>query len=634
MKDKRSTLHEIKSLIAGGREQDAFQALCRIASPDDDFTLQSRYGRLWAEIRAKQTGFRSVRLAILGTSTLDHFASILAFWLAHGGIDAEIFLAKYDTVHQTILDPDSALYAFRPDIVWLFLNHRDLQFSVTGPCTADAVQSAARQIIQQRQSLWDALAQRSKATIIENNADLPAERVFGNYEGTIPWGRIGVLRCYNLLLTEAVSPGVVLFDLDYLSSLYGKARWVDQRYWHHSKHAFAFDATGLVAFSASRLVGAVNGLAKKCLVVDLDNTLWGGVVGDDGLSGIRLGQGADGEAFVAFQRYLRQLKERGVLIAVCSKNDEATALEPFRHHPDMQLREDDIAVFVANWENKADNVRDIAARLNIGLDSIVFVDDNPAERELIRSVLPAVTVCDLPDDPAGYVQALDGLRSFETVFFSDEDSMRSRLYRDNADRQTFQHRCADLSSYLRQLDMRGSVGVCDDIHRSRMAQLINKSNQFHLTGTRYTEAQLDALRRDPRHHLRYFTLADRFGDNGVIAVVILRNEDDGALTIDTWVMSCRVLSRGMEEFICQEIQAIAGALRCSAIRGCYTPSKKNQLVAGLYGRLGFTCLTQKPDGTTCWELRLDGAAPQYECFIVRDPSSPASMPTAGPGDDH
>jgi FkbH-like protein len=327
-------------------------------------------------------------------------------------------------------------------------------------------------------------------------------------------------------------------------------------------------------------------LAKKCLVLDLDNTLWGGVIGDDGLAGIKLGSDADGEAFVAFQLFIKALQQRGIILAVCSKNDPETAAGVFRDHPDSVLRLEDFSVFVANWDNKADNIRDIAARLNIGLDALVFVDDNAQERDIVRRHLPEVAVVDLPDDPSGYIAALAEGRWFEAASFCLEDLERSRYYAENAQRAVVRSDYVDMDAYLDSLRMTAIIGAADSFHLPRMAQLIGKSNQFHLTGTRYGAAELAAIAARPDWFVRHIRLADRFGDNGLIACLALRR-DHRTLHIDTWVMSCRVLGRTVEAFIAHQILALALANGCDRIVGCYVRSAKNNLVAGLYQRLGF-----------------------------------------------
>lgn len=620
---KRSELRAVKSRIKEGDPRDAYEVLRELAEPGDDFSLQSRYASLYGRLEEQALELAPMRLALLGSSTMEHFAPILKWWLAREGFAAHIHVAEYDSIHQTVLDPSSELYSLGKDaIVWIFTSHRDIRFPVEPGASSEDVESAVEAAVADTASLWEALARNASCQVIQNNADRPLERVFGNYEAGAPWSRSNMLRAYNCGLAKAVTPGVTLFDLDAVSSAFGLERWHDPRYWHHSKHAFSFDAYGMVAFQGARLVAAMKGKAKKCLVLDLDNTLWGGVIGDAGLAGIRLGDGPDGEAFADFQEYILGLKRRGVILAVCSKNEEAAAKEPFERHPDMRLRLEDIAVFRANWENKADNIRDIAETLNIGLDSLVFVDDNPAERALVRTLLPEVAVPEIPEDPSHYTRVLDGGRYFEAVGFSEEDKVRGDLYRANAERTRHRDTHTDLSGYLKSLDMVARVGGFDDFNLPRIAQLVNKSNQFHLTTTRYSEAELRAIAADSSNVCLHFRLLDKFGDNGLICVVILRPAEPDAFQIDTWVMSCRVLSRTMEEFVCNEIVAAAAAAAGGRRRlvGKYIPTKKNRLVAGLYERLGFAPLGSD-SGSTLWGLDILPGRPPLACFIDRDDSA-------------
>ncbi len=604
----------IKARAAAGDAKGAFAGLAALARHEDDFVTQRKYARLLDKLPKDGLELRPLKLALLASSTTDHFAEILRLWLALEGFDADIFQPSFGQTAQSVLDPASDLYAFAPDMVWFFGNWRDVRIEVAPGAGRAEVDAAIEAAVAEAAGLWHALQRHAPALIVHNNADIPAMDVFGHLEANVPWSRRSLLRRYNLALADALPPGVSLFDLEHVSSCWGKDRWTDSRYWYHSKHAFAFDAAGTLAFQFARLAGAAKGLAKKCLVLDLDNTLWGGVIGDDGMDGIKLGNGAAGEAFADFQDYARELKERGVILAVCSKNEDANAREPFEHHPAMRLRLDDIAVFRANWNNKADNIREIAETLNIGLDSVVFVDDNPAERSLVRDFLPMVTVPELPEDPALYAAALHRERLFETLSFSSEDRVRNDYYRANASRSELRHAYADLGEFQRSLTMVAAVGAIDSFHLPRAAQLINKSNQFHLTTTRYGDAAIKAMLEDPAWQGRHFSLKDRFGDNGLIAVVLLHRQGGDAL-VDTWVMSCRVLGRGMEEFIANDLVQTARAMGCRHLIGRYIPSKKNKLVAGLYPRLGFT-LVEDRDGETVWRLDLDDAPP-LTTFIAR-----------------
>ena len=514
----------------------------------------------------------------------------------------------------TVLEPSGELYRFKPDVVWLFSTHRDVDLRI--PLGHDGgAAPAIRAAVDARVSLWKRLRANLNCVVIDNNADIPAHDVMGNFAGQARWSRRNALRRYNLELADAVISGVIIFDLDHLSGLHGKAQWTDRRYWYHSKNAIAFELLGAVAFQGARTIAALKGLAKKCVVLDLDNTVWGGVIGDDGLEGIKLGAGADGEAFVDIQRWAKNLKDRGIILAVCSKNETDVAKDAFARHPDMHLTLDDIAIFRANWKNKPDNIREIAETLNIGLDSLVFVDDNPAERDLVRRELPMVSVPELPLDPADFIKAIDAELYFETTAFSGEDMDRARYYRDNAERADRMATFTDQTEYLRWLEMSSETGPLNSLYLPRMAQLVNKSNQFNLTTIRYSESDLSALAARNDVAVRRYRLIDRYGDNGLISVVVLKDHAGGDLEIELWVMSCRVLARTMEEFICNDIIAIAREKGCTGVLGRYLPTAKNKLVAGLYERLGFTKLSEDASGTT-WRLDIGPATPPRTTFIA------------------
>ena len=612
-------LKAIKEDIQNGHFLKAFKALTTLSEPEHDFTLQSRYAVLFQSIPPEELELKGFRLAILATSTVDHFIDVLKFWLAKQGFRVEVFSSPFDTVHQTVLDSTNSLYDFAPEFVWFFNNYRDVTFPVSFGASQNECDAAINDTVKKFAALWKIIQKNLPCHILQNNVDLPNSRVFGNLEGSVPWSQTNLLRKFNLCLASASKSGVTIFDMEYLSSLFGKNSWHDARYWHYSKHAFSLDACGLVASQVGSLIAAGKRGGKKCLVLDLDNTLWGGVVGDDGLNGIQLGNGAEGEVFLNFQKYLLALKERGILLSICSKNDESIARDVFLTHPDMLIQLDDIAVFKANWNNKPDNIRDIAAILNIGLDSIVFIDDNPVERQLVQNFLPEVAVVALPEDPTSFIKAIDREGFFESLAFSSEDSNRNLLYKQNTIRSKHQKQFDNIDEFLSSLEMESEVGPVSELYLPRFAQLINKSNQFHLTTTRYTETQIRSMINDNMTILRYFRLKDNFGDNGLISALIIKRQAT-ILFIDTWVMSCRVLSRGMEEFIFSEILSMAKCLKSTIVRGKYLPSKKNKLVSSLYKRLGFKLIKKEPDGTSCWELNMEEPLPKISHTIKRTES--------------
>lgn len=611
----RERLKAARRAVADGRHAEGFALLREGLRPDTDFTLQAKAAAILAQVPPGALGLRPLRLAILANSTVDHLADLLRLWLAVAGVEAEIFIAPYGTMEQTALAADGPLAAFQPQLVWLFSTQRDVELAVAPGADTATIGACVAREIGRRRVLWEAIAARWRCPVLQNNADLPADDPFGHLAGAAPWGRRALLRRYNAALAANATPGVHVFDLDHVAALWGTARWVDPRLWHHSKHAFTPQASGLVASHAARVIAALLGLARKVLVLDLDNTLWGGVVGDDGVSGLVLGQGAEGEAFVAFQRHVKALRSRGIVLAVCSKNDDEVARAPFREHPDMVLRLEDFAVFRANWDDKVTNLREIAAALALGPEALAFVDDNPAERELVRRHLPAVEVVDLPEDPAYFVEALARSGLFEATAFTDEDRVRADLYADNARREEARLEATDLAGFLASLEMRAHVGEADELSLPRIAQLINKSNQFHLTGLRLAEPELRALAARDDHRVLHFRLADRFGDNGLVSAVLLRRAE-AELHVEAWVMSCRVLQRTLEAFVAREIVRVARLWDCAAVVGRYVASARNGMVAEHYARLGFA-----PAGEGLWRLALGEALPAWETPITRVPAA-------------
>jgi FkbH-like protein len=352
------------------------------------------------------------------------------------------------------------------------------------------------------------------------------------------------------------------------------------------------------------------------LVLDLDNTIWGGAIGDDGLEGIVLGQGNPlGEAFLEVQRMALALRERGIVLAVCSKNEEATARLPFREHPDMLLREEHIAAFEANWQDKCDNLETIARTLNLGLDSLVFLDDNPSERAAVRARLPMIAVPELPADPSYYPVVLSQAGYFEATSFVAEDRGRAGYYEANAKRNTLLRQVADVDDYLSSLQMVLSLEPFDAVGRARIAQLINKTNQFNLTTRRYTEDQVRAMESDASVYSLQARLKDSFGDSGMISVVICRREP-ALWTIDTWLMSCRVLGRKIEDAILNRLVLDAQEAGAEALIGTYLPTEKNRLVEHHYEKLGFTLVEEGEDGRTQWALRLQEFKPRHVPLTV------------------
>jgi FkbH-like protein len=556
--------------------------------------------------RSRCTVRRTV--AVLADCSTQHLQPVLEALFARAGIDATVHLGEFDTIEQEILDPSSALYAVAPDCVVLLQSTsalRDRYFDARGDRTGFAAETAARTV-----GLWDTLAARLPATVVQSTYVRPQERVFGNYDLKVPESLGAVIMALNATFAEQARarPQVLLADIDAIASWVGRRSFFDERLWALAKAPCGLEHLPLIAQSIVDVIASTVGRGVKCVVVDLDNTLWGGVIGDDGLDGIVIGHSGDGEPFVRVQQFLRELSRRGILLAVCSKNEDAAARQPFREHPEMVLREDDFALFVANWNTKADNLRGIQQQLNIGLDSIVFLDDNPFERNLVRRYLPEVIVPELPEEPAEWVRALAELNLFETSSFTAADRERGALYRQAAARETVAASFTNVGEYLQSLDMKIAVRPFDAVQLPRIAQLIQRSNQFNLTTRRYGAAECEALMRDAACTPLYVSLEDRFGDYGLISVVVAKHEQDVA-RLDLWLMSCRVLSRGVEEFTMNRIVELARARGARQLLGEYIPTAKNRMVQDFYGRFGFRRDgVDETTGSTRWVLDI----PAYE----------------------
>lgn len=527
------------------------------------------------------------RIALLASTTVHHLALMLRGFLVESGIMADVYVAPFDSINSEVMNPTSELYRFKPDIVILIPQNNGA--SSFPSLTSDQAEFDAWVLewSEHQRTLWSRVSEIHTCQIIQCLSPAPAFRYLGNLEAFHPRSPRQCLRALEAQLIRLRPPNVTFFDLDYLASWMGHDRWLDEVNFFISKQPMSFDGAKMVAHGLSKLIGGYCGKIRKCLVLDLDNTLWGGVVGDDGLDGIVLGNGDPvGEAFMAFQKYIKSLGERGVLLAVCSKNEDALARAPFSKHPEMILKEDDIVSFVANWDDKAANLRRIARDLNIGLDALVFFDDNPAERELVRQFAPEVEVIDVPEDPALFVRTLDRAMAFERTELTREDLNRSQSYRAEGDRRRLQSG-GDYAQYLVSLEMSASVGPPRAIDLGRFTQLINKSNQFNLRTRRYSDAAISAMISRPADYaLIAVHLKDRFSDYGLISCMILERREHCAF-IDTWVMSCRVLKRDVEHAVFNAALDISKNWGCLSILGEYIPTEKNDMVSKLLPSLGF-----------------------------------------------
>ncbi len=537
--------------------------------------------------RAETSAFPQYKLAILGDCATQHLATALRGYGAYAGLGLSVFDADYNQIDAQVMDPGSELYAFAPNAVLIQMCTEKL-YEAFCAASLDRRAAFAEDTFRRIRRIWEQIGANLPVTIAQCNFPLMDDGAFGQYGNKTADSFLFQQRKLNYLLMEGCQEvkNVCLIDLDALQASLGRSVFSDPKLYYIAKMPISMEALPRAAKAVVDMIQALRGAVKKCVVLDLDNTLWGGVIGDDGLSGIQIGELGLGHAFSDFQAWLKELKNRGMLLAVCSKNNDDIAREPFEKHPEMVLRLEDISMFVANWEDKASNIRNIQKTLNIGMDSLVFLDDNPFERDLVRSMIPEITVPELPEDPAMYLQYLRGLGLFEMASYSADDSRRTQQYREQAERSVFETSFASYDAYLEGLAMQAAAAPFDAFHYPRIAQLTQRSNQFNLRTVRYTEAEIEAVARDDSRITLYFMLKDKFGDHGLISVVILDKQED-ALFVSEWLMSCRVLKRGMEEFIVNRIIRTAAENGFRRVVGEYIPTAKNAMVKDLYEKMGF-----------------------------------------------
>lgn len=532
-----------------------------------------------------------LKIAVLGSYSIQHFVSMLDAFLFGIGLNAEIYEGEYDGIQMDVLDPDSEFYRFKPQITILLMDDRDIKICPDYFCDGDEVDKLINNQIMYFNNLWNNIRSiLPECQIIQSNIVVPPTRSLGNLEAGYAFSRSAYISRINIELSANHPSFVLIADMEYIASYVGKKLWFDYPSYFLTKAGFSPDVLGRVCGLFAQMISSLKGKVYKCLVLDLDNTLWGGVVGDDGYDGIQIDpHNAVGEAYRFFQRYVLELKSRGVILAVCSKNEEDIAKEPFEKNEHMLLKLSDIACFKANWEDKAGNIRKIAAELNIGIDSLVFIDDNPAEREIVKKYVPEVLVIDLPEDPALYALAIEESNAFTWTELTPEDIKRAESYSLNRERQQLLDNFVDYNEYLAALEMSARIGNPKGAQLQRFTQLINKSNQFNLRTQRYTESQIEAMQEDETTRLIFVDLKDKFSEYGIISCIILKKQGNECF-IDTWLMSCRVLKRGVEQLAFEAVVKMATEMSCDTIIGEYIPTKKNRMVENFYTDLGFESL--------------------------------------------
>ena len=555
-----------------------------------------------------------IKVALLGDTATQLLVTSIKGEAVDRGINLDLYEGEYSQVERQLMDPTSELYEFDADIIIVFQSTHKL-----GEYHSSLSMENQALLAEERLSFIASLCENSsfanKKLIYFNYPEIE-DTVFGSYANKVESSFSYQVRKlnYELMNLSRQYPNLFICDIAGLQNLFGRQFIFSPNVYMTTEMVLSVNALPYVASRVVDIIAAIKGQFKKCLILDLDNTVWGGVIGDDGLEGIELGHGLGiGKAFTEFQMWIKKLKQRGIIICVASKNNEDTAREPFEKHPDMILKLDDIAVFQANWETKVDNIRTIQGILNIGFDSMVFLDDNPFERNIVRENIPGITVPELPEDPAMYLEYLYSLNLFETASYSNADKDRTKQYQVEAKRVSLSKTFTNEADFLKSLNMVSTVSGFTKFNTPRVAQLSQRSNQFNLRTVRYIEADIESMAQDPDFIDLSFTLEDKFGDNGLIAVIIMKKQDEETLFVDTWFMSCRVLKRGMENFTLNTMVEYAKAKGYKRIIGEYIPTPKNKMVEMHYPNLGFSKIESESNQ---YMLDLPNYTPK-ECYITK-----------------
>jgi len=566
-------------------------------------------------------GLQPVRIAILGGSTTNEVADLLEIFLFASGFQPVFHQSEYGRYYEdAVLDPGD-LIAFAPDIVYIHTSYMNVQAVPPVHCSESEFKSYVEEEAGRYRQIWESIKRNLSAQIIQNNFELPAHAVLGNIDAVSCGGASRFFLALNAEFARAASadPRLLIQDIHSLSARIGLRHWFDWDRYFSYKILMTVEGNVAVARSLASMVRAIYGKSRKVLVLDLDNTIWGGIIGDDGIEKIQIGRETPvAEAYTAFQEYCLSLHRRGILLAVCSKNDEEIAKQGFEH-PDSVLKLEHISSFKVNWEPKHENILAIARELNLSVDSFVFVDDNPAERAIVEAQIPGIAVPNIGNEVSRYAAVIDEGRYFEPVALSQEDLTRAALYRSNTERSNAEAQFANYGDYLDSLEMSAEIQPFNSLYLERITQLTNKTNQFNLTTRRYTLAEMEAVMQDERYVGLYGRLSDRFGDNGLISIMLGRREHD-VLHIDLWLMSCRVLKRDMELAMLDVLVEHAKAANITSLRGYYLPTKKNGMVADHYEKLGFQQYSLDPESkSSVWTLEIQTYTPRNRHIRIPEP---------------
>ncbi len=597
---------EIDRLIASGDTEAAFRRLADLGQMESTLATASFLLARYEKLRNARN-FTPHRLAILRSFTLEPVIPLLRAAAYAWDIDLTVQLGDFNAYPQEILDGSSSLYSFKPDTVILAVQTRDIAPELQNTF-ADLEPGAVAQSIERVTAPFEAwiraFRERSQANLIVHTLELPASPSLGILDAQSASGQAAAIRRINDNLRRICheARGVCLLDYDALTARHGRLQWHDEKKWLTARMPISADHLLHMAREWLRFLVPLSGRAAKSLVVDLDNTLWGGVIGEDGINGIRLGAEYPGAAYQALQRALLDLHRKGILLAACSKNNSEDAMEALEKHPGMLLKPEHFAAMRINWQDKAQNLREIAAELNLGIDALAFLDDNPAERERVRSALPSVTVIQIPSDPSGFAAAVRDCPVFERLSLSSEDRERTVLYATERQRARAEQSFASKEDFFRFLEQEAEIVLVDSSTLARVSQLTQKTNQFNLTTKRYGEQQIAELAAHPAWRITAIRVRDRFGDHGLVGVAITHDEGD-LCEIDTFLLSCRVIGRDVETALLSHLAESARSRRKAALRGWFLPTRKNAPAKEFYARHGFQLQTQQGDASL-WTIDL------------------------------
>lgn len=573
-----------------------------------DYPLDSEYilrkkKAIKRELLENTSNFLEKRVAILGGSTTSEIKNILEIFLLNEGIKPIFYESEYNKFYEDALFSEE-LESFVPDVVYIHTNYRNIKKFPEIIDSPEEIEKLLLSEYERFEKIWQVLKEKFNCAIIQNNFDFPRNRIMGNYDRTSINGRINFIERLNMKFNEYAqnSNGFYINDINYLSAEVGLLKWEDLLLWYGYKYAISYEVIPVLCKSISSIIKALYGKNRKAVILDLDNTLWGGVIGDDGVNNLKIGtETAIGEAYTEFQKYIKKIKKLGVALAVASKNEESIAREGLNLN-EMILKEKDFYSIKANWEPKFKNIQEIAKELNIGENSLLFIDDNPAERELVRNSIEGIAVPEVKDNIVEYIDHIDKNGYFEIIKLSNEDLKRNEFYEANKKREEKKREYLSYEDYLLSLKMKAEIDFVKSIYFDRIAQLTNKTNQFNLTTKRYSLSDIENIAGSTDKFIIYGRLKDKFGDNGLITVVICEIKEKG-LHIDTWLMSCRVLKRDMEKAVFDFLVDYCKEKKLDEIYGYYCRTNKNMMVKDHYLNLGFECLEENEDSSS-WIFKI------------------------------